>query len=73
MHAWIGVRADGIVRLSAVAGKTYVKERETEAVSISESDTVDDLVMLRFGNIRANLCFKRELEAETVYIKYLLF
>lgn len=54
------------MRLSAVAGTTSVNERETEVMSISESDTVDNLVILRFGNISAKLCFTMDLEAETV-------
>lgn len=57
------------MRISAVAGKTYVGEKEIEAKSISESDAVDGLVILRFGNATAELRFKRDLDAEGVEIK----
>lgn len=69
VHAWIGVIADEVVRISAVAGKTYVGGKEIEAKSISESDAVDGLVILRFGNATAQLRFKGDLDAEGVEIK----
>jgi len=57
------------VRLAAVAGKVYEKNgQEIETKSINESDTLNDFVDLRFGNVKAKLYFNdgKQLDIDAV-------
>ncbi|KAH8398397.1 hypothetical protein KR215_010680 [Drosophila sulfurigaster] len=68
-HATIALIAGGIVRIAAVAGKVIVNGSETEIQSISNSDIVNCLVDLKFGNVKAKLSFKEDKHDEAVSIQ----
>ncbi|XP_062133402.1 mediator of DNA damage checkpoint protein 1 isoform X2 [Drosophila sulfurigaster albostrigata] len=66
-HATIALIAGGIVRIAAVAGKVFVNGSETEIQSISNSDIVNCLVDLKFGNVKAKLSFKEDKHDEAAH------
>ncbi|XP_034104684.1 uncharacterized protein LOC117568281 [Drosophila albomicans] len=66
-HATIALIAGGIVRIAAVAGKVIVNGSETEIQSISNSDIVNCLVDLKFGNVKAKLSFKEDKHDEAAH------